>query len=142
MLICFFYNEKVFEYYEHCVTKLSLIAVFLWLLSWLLPFMPSLLKAVSPNWIHALEESNILIFGLQPADYSGALVFRRNCGFAWEPGRFACIILVAMFINMARTKFQLRKNKNLRILLVALLTTQSTQSSSQQRRPASLPARP
>ena len=124
-VICIAYKEEVFLYYEHCLTKLCLLSIILWFASWMIPFFPPLLIAISPNWIHALEESNILIFGLQPSSFDGALFFRRNCGFAWEPGRFSCFIVMGIFYNLARTKFSLT-NKNFKILLIALLTTQST----------------
>ena len=119
------YKEKIFLYYEHCLTKLCLVSLVLWFASWIFPFMPPLLKAISPNWINALEESNILVFGLQPQSFNDALLFRRNCGFAWEPGRFSCFIAMGLFFNLLRTNFSL-KNKNFKILLIALLTTQST----------------
>ncbi len=124
-IICVAYKEEVFYYYEHCLTKLCLISIVLWFASWILPFVPVLLKEISPNWIYALEESNILIFGLQPASFHDALLFRRNCGFAWEPGRFGCFIVLGLFFNLARTHFSFN-NKNFKILLMALLTTQST----------------
>lgn len=125
-IICVAYKKEIFIYYEHCVMRLSWVAIVLWIISWILPFFPAFLKAISPNWIFALEESNILIFGLQPADLGGAIFFRRNCGFAWEPGRFASIVVVAIFINIVRMNFRIKGNRNLFVLLVALATTQST----------------
>ena len=124
-VICNFYKEDIFYYYEICISKLCRIAIVLWLLSWLLPFFPQLLIWLTPNWINALEESNILIFGLQPDYFSDALLFRRNCGFAWEPGRFASLISIAIFFNLVRTRFSVQ-NSNFKILLIALLSTQST----------------
>ena len=54
---------------------------------------------------------------------------RRNLGFTWEPGRFACWVLLGMFVNLIRHQFRIEsiwKNKNLYILLFSLLTTLST----------------
>ena len=50
---------------------------------------------------------------------------RRNCGFVWEPGGFANFLILAIIINLALNKFNL-KNKKLIILLITLLTTLST----------------
>lgn len=49
----------------------------------------------------------------------------RNCGFSWEPGRFSCFLLVALFFNISRNNFNLR-NKNFLILFIALISAQST----------------
>lgn len=57
------------------------------------------------------------------------LGLRRNIGFTWEPGVFSCWVLLGIYVNLIRHKFSLfniRKNKNLYILLVTLLTTLST----------------
>lgn len=105
---------------------LCVIAIILWGLSFLLPFVPSLLKVISPNWINGLIESNILVFGLEPPDSYAALFFRRNVGFAWEPGRFACFVAIAMFINLSMFKFRIRSNFHIWIFLLTLLSTQST----------------
>ena len=49
----------------------------------------------------------------------------RNCGFAWEPGRFSCFLIIAILLNVHRTKMNL-KDKNFIILLIALISAQST----------------
>ena len=125
-IICNYYKEEIFYYYEKCTTNLCLIGVVLWILCWIFPFLTNFLISISPNWIHGLEESNILVFGLQPPSYENAIFFRRNCGFAWEPGRFSCIALVALFFNLLRTNCTIKNNKNFWILLVAILSAQST----------------
>ena len=54
---------------------------------------------------------------------------RRNIGFTWEPGKFACWVLIGLFINLIRHKFiffPYKKNKNFYILFITLLTTLST----------------
>ena len=63
-------------------------------------------------------ESSNLIFGNQ--------TIYRNAGFSWEPGGFAVLINLGMFINMIRYRFVIKNNKNIRILLLALITTFST----------------
>ena len=53
--------------------------------------------------------------------------FFRNSGFTWEPGRFACFVVVAIFIlsikRGAKTIYSTREGK---ILLLALITSMST----------------
>lgn len=125
-VICMAYKRSIFKYFEKCMYVLCVIAIFLWGLSFLLPIMPSILKAISPNWINGLVESNILVFGLELPDFGAALFFRRNVGFAWEPGRFACFIAIAAFINLAMFKFRIRNNSHIWVFLLTLLSTQST----------------
>jgi hypothetical protein len=48
----------------------------------------------------------------------------RNSGFAWEPGAFASIIIMAMFCNAIINKFKF--NRSLYILVIGLLSSQST----------------
>lgn len=125
-IICKAYRGSIFRYYEKCMYALCVIALILWLTSMIIPYFPVFLKIMSPNWIHGLIESNILIFGLQSPGWDAALFFRRNVGFAWEPGRFACFIIIAIFINLALNKFKIRNNYHLLIFLLTLLSTQST----------------
>lgn len=125
-IICVSFRTSIFKYYERCMYIMCLIALVLWLLSMMIPYFPQFLQQISPNWIHGLIESNILVFGLQPSGSEAALFFRRNVGFAWEPGRFASFIVVAMFINIVMYKFRIRNNKHFWIFLVTLLSTQST----------------
>ena len=58
-------------------------------------------------------------------DFNGISIY-RNCGFSWEPGGFAVLINLGIFINMIRYRFRIKNNKNIRILLLALITTFST----------------
>lgn len=50
----------------------------------------------------------------------------RNAGFSWEPGRFAIMIVIALYCNLMRNGIKLRKNNNLWILLITMATTMST----------------
>lgn len=125
-IICKAYKNSIFRYYEKCMFSLCVIALILWLTSMIIPFFPELLKKITPNWMHGLVESNILVFGLQAPGSGAALIFRRNVGFAWEPGRFASFIILAMFINLVINKFRFRGNYHFWLFLATLLTTQST----------------
>ena len=50
----------------------------------------------------------------------------RNSGFAWEPGRYACFLCIAIFCNLLINGYRFKNNYRLWILVLALLTTQST----------------
>jgi hypothetical protein len=58
--------------------------------------------------------------------YRSIHLLPRNAGFAWEPGAFASYLCLAIFINQIRTHFSFVNNRKLWILLLALLSTQST----------------
>ena len=49
----------------------------------------------------------------------------RNCGFMWEPGAFAAVLIVTIYINTFRQKEPLHSRRNI-IFIIAILTTQST----------------
>jgi hypothetical protein len=82
-----------------------------------------------PDSENGILRGNIIIFSMTKATTYAEDEFMgltRNSGFSWEPGRYACMLIVAIFFNMARTGFNLKRNKGLWILLAGLLTTQST----------------
>lgn len=56
----------------------------------------------------------------------GGISLSRNAGFAWEPGAFSVFINLAIFINLIKNQFRLRKNRELWIYIVVLITTFST----------------
>jgi hypothetical protein len=49
----------------------------------------------------------------------------RNCGFMWEPGAFAAVVIVTMYINIFSNGEKLLSWRN-GIFIFAILTTQST----------------
>lgn len=49
----------------------------------------------------------------------------RNCGFCWEPGRYSCLLMLAIYLETMRNGLSWH-NFNLKILILALLTTFST----------------
>lgn len=52
------------------------------------------------------------------------LDFSRNSGFMWEPGAYACILNLAIFLNIVKSELII--NKKTVILIIALVTTFST----------------
>jgi hypothetical protein len=49
----------------------------------------------------------------------------RNCGFMWEPGAYAAVLLLTLYINIFREGENFKSRKNI-VFIFALLTTQST----------------
>jgi len=116
------YHRKLFYLYEHYVTILSLIGLILWILS--ITFGSSIISFLDTFNINgAYFSHNIIVFTYIPALHNDSVV--RNAGFAWEPGRYAIMLIFAIFFNLQRNNFN-PKSKNLWILLIALLSTQST----------------
>jgi hypothetical protein len=126
------FHFKMFFLYERIVTQLSVIAIIGWLAMILTPgFMAQFIDAIKiPQSDIGILHGNIIIFSMTDlgfyATQGEVLGLTRNSGFSWEPGRYAAMVVIALFFNMARTRFQFRRNISFWILLIALLTTQST----------------
>ncbi|HET7116731.1 MAG TPA: hypothetical protein VFI29_09580 [Hanamia sp.] len=69
-----------------------------------------------------------IIYSIQPTTTSilYGLPIPRNCGFAWEPGGYAIYLCLAIFINLFMTNPKNKFNLKFWVLLLALLSTQST----------------
>jgi hypothetical protein len=63
--------------------------------------------------------SNSFVFTMMP------LHNHRNCGFMWEPGAFAAILILTLYINTFRQGESLFSRKNI-IFILTIITTQST----------------
>jgi hypothetical protein len=51
----------------------------------------------------------------------------RNSGFCWEPGAFACFLLIAIYFQLAHDQFDLRRSrKRYLVFALALFSTGST----------------
>ncbi len=125
------FQFNIFFLYEKIVTQLSIIAIVGWFAMIVTPnLMVHFIDAIKmPQSETGILKGNILIFSL--TDYNTYADFEfwgltRNSGFSWEPGRYATMVVTALFFNMARTRFQFKRNFGFWILLIALLTTQST----------------
>lgn len=116
------YRWKLFYLIEKVVTQLSFIGLFFWIASNINYNFVYNLMIFKTNEI--ISGSN-LIYSLTSLNDKGGILL-RNSGFSWEPGRYACFIIIAIYINLIRNKMNFRQNNNLYILLVSLISTQST----------------
>lgn len=109
--------------FEKMLVMFCCISIVVWLCANLIgqPF-GLLMRAISVIKPSTPTETYSFLFGLGSQIEMG---IRRNLGFTWEPGRFACWILLGMYFNLVRNKFNIR-NKHFCILFFSLLTTLST----------------
>ena len=117
------FSYSIFQRFERLAVKLSILALLGWLLC-LISYdtIYSIAKIIgSPG---AMTSQSLYVFSVPSTANNGGILL-RNCGFAWEPGRFSCFLLIALFINIHRTKLDF-KNKNFLVLFTALITAQST----------------
>jgi hypothetical protein len=71
---------------------------------------------------------NAFLYSVQPTYTSLRYNFivPRNCGYAWEPGAFAIYLCLAIFINLFFTNPDSKGKTRFWVMVVALLSTQST----------------
>lgn len=122
-----------FRVYEITMFYLAIIGLLMWLIQIilggdnlfsLLSKIPSIedFSNVSGNGL------NTILYSVQPTTMSMQFDFLppRNCGFAWEPGGFAVMLSLALFINLFFYAPSKAGNIRFWILLAALISSQST----------------
>jgi len=116
-------KEDFLYYFEKMLVMFCSISLIVWLFANILgtPFV-SFMRSISVIQPSSPTETYSFLFGLCSHIQMG---IRRNLGFTWEPGRFACWILLGMYFNLVRNKFNI-KNNPFCILFFSLLTTLST----------------
>ena len=122
------FGKKMLPLYEHIMTRLCIIALFLWSIAVIYPGSATFFKGFPQTslgrnilylfvWLDEAESGEALV------TYNGIL---RNAGCTWEPGRFSIMILLALYCNMVRCGIKFRGNWSGIFLLISLITTQST----------------
>lgn len=117
------YGRDLFPLYEHIMVVLASISLMLWGIT-IIPGFRSLFQ-LFPNTVHG---NNVLYLyhSLDPSIGHAIGFFVRNAGCSWEPGRFAIMLVLAILVNLARKGITFQNNKNIIILLLALVSTFST----------------
>ena len=119
------YGRKLFPIYEHIMVVFSVISLCFWGMGILFPGLSSFFHSFqeTPNGNNVLY----LFHWTDPAKCQVYYdIFSRNQGCSWEPGRFAIMLIPAIYINLSRESVKFRGNKNIVILLLALASTFST----------------
>ena len=122
------YRETIVKRIVKTVYVLSVVALFMWIVELCVGIdVMQFLAPFENSWGDG--GGSFLVFNVQPSDYKGTFMgsFVRNPGFAWEPGRFASLIVIAFACNTiwSRGKSVLLSKYNI-VFLLALITTFST----------------
>ena len=118
------YGRDLFPIYEHIMVILSAISLVLWGMSILVP--P--INEIFHQFPETSSGNNVLyLFNwMDPAkgQIYGSLI--RNAGCSWEPGRFAIMLIPAIYFNLSRKGITFQGNIRIILLLIALASTMST----------------
>lgn len=121
-IYCAILKEKAAYYLVQVITHLTVLSFFLFAIQLLLPDqLYSFFTSVSPPTGQEFVPgySNLILF-----TFTKGLHSYQNSGFAWEPGSFACFLVIALLLNLFLNKFKF-DNKS-KILIAAIITTFST----------------
>lgn len=118
------FGRDLFPIYEHIMVVLSAISLVLWGMSILIPSLSDLFRlfpetAFGNNFLYLFNWMDPL-----KGQFWGSLI--RNAGCSWEPGRFAIMLIPAIFVNLSREGISFKGNYKIIILLLALASTMST----------------
>lgn len=122
------FGKRFFDLYEKIIVYISFLSIILWTFSVMMP-------SLAASFFRQLPDADMSTYGntflylftwMDPDKGQVFAGMNRNAGCAWEPGRFAVMLCLAILFNFLQNGIKIRKNKNLIILLVALATTFST----------------
>lgn len=120
------YGRQLFPVYEHVMVQLSKLSLVLWVLNIIFFNHPGLMSFFpeTPG-----GNSIAYLYHWQTIDKirsDGILITLRNSGCAWESGRYAIMLTLAIFSNLSRRGISFKNNSSVLWLLAALISTQST----------------
>jgi hypothetical protein len=125
-------KSNLFRIYEYLLYYLAIVGLFMWIVQiglggdTLYSLFNKIPGMASFSFVTGTG-ATVIFYSVQPVINAVVnLAIPRNCGFAQEPGSFAVYLCLALFINLFITNSE--KNSKLRfwILVVALISTQST----------------
>lgn len=118
------YGTNLFILYEKNVSVLALLNLYVWFTYLIVPHVVEAL--LSP--LNMIEPNNVMkiSLGIITISNSSSYLGMRNSGFAQEPGFYSCLIGIAMYFNLIINKFRIKRNWNFYILLLSIITSQST----------------
>lgn len=117
------FGNSLFERYEDIVYILSLISLVFFVLQIInYEFLYTIFDDFNLNYTG--KNKSLLFYTIHWRSQPDEIP--RNCGFTWEPGPFACYIVLAMYFNIARHGAIFMEKNKMFIYIVTLITTQST----------------
>ena len=123
------FKKELFFWIEDIILKMTFISIILYLIMLIVGGGTlSSIGFIEPS-ISDTSSASLLIFNIpnfENYDGMGLFGLPRNCGYCWEPGRFACFTCVGITLNLLRTDMKFKGNKSLFILLIGLFTSFST----------------
>lgn len=121
------FGKTLVPLYENIMMKFSLISLALWGISVIYPGSASFFRQFPE--VGNYGNNMFYIFTWTDTSRIATTTYHgiaRNCGLTWEPGRFAIMLLLALYCNLARNGIKFKGNWSGIILLLALISTQST----------------
>lgn len=121
------FGRSLFLYYEDIMVLMAKITTVMWLLGVLLPPVDQLymmFPATTDNAYKTMDGYNIMYLFCWNHDPSAHIP--RNAGIAWEPGRYAIMLVLAILVNLYRRGICFWGNSNVIWLIVSLASTMST----------------
>lgn len=119
-------KDEFFLLFEKILVFFCCISLVVWVLVNILgtPFV-SLMRLISVIQPSNPTETYSFLFGICSQLEFG---IRRNLGFTWEPGRFACWLLLGLYVNLILHRFKIsyKNNCSFYILFLSLISTFST----------------
>ena len=113
--------------YEHIMVRLCLLSLILWGIYVIYPGTASFFRSFPES---ASGRNVLYLFKwMDPSIRETGFIYNgilRNAGCTWEPGRFAIMVVLALYCNIVRCGIKFKGNLSGIILLMALISTQST----------------
>lgn len=116
-----FKNDFTLRYLNTTVTLTS-ISLVVWLLCLAAP---QIMKSVALNFGIPYQDVSYSFVFFNVSNRVGEIWPVRSCGFCWEPGRYACMLIIALFFYFSRYGLNF-KNKKFWILTLGVISTFST----------------
>jgi hypothetical protein len=121
-IFCVTLKEKAISYMVKVTIHLCILSLFFYFFQivGLGDYLYKYFNAINlPNNIGNPDYTNILFFSYTRGSHEF-----RNCGFFWEPGSFACFLIIVLLFNLFLNKF--KYDRSTYILIITLITTIST----------------
>ena len=113
------YKETIYRRFENITYYLCVIALIGWILSIILHSLVTYLANGIGIEASGEKSSTFIIYTVNLTDNY------RNCGFGWEPGRFACLTCIGVLFYLIRTKLKFRTLR-FWIMTACIASTMST----------------